>query len=457
MTIATPTALHIIRFESSNVKRIKAIEIVPTSRMVKIAGKNGAGKSSVLDAIWYALGGKDVVCDQPIRRGASKAHVTLELRDLTITRKWTTNGGSTLSIKSSDGQPIKSPQELLDSLCNLVCFDPLAFVTMEAQKQLETLRKLVGLDFTDINTKRKDAYDRRTLANRELSVAKVRLGNNPFDASAPAQEVSIKLLMEQLKAIQEKQKQHAEVARETLRVNNQVKQDWESTVRDVESCQTKAMIVRNEISELELEVAAKKRLLAAVEQEHAKNCELLKEKEQKVAGLVYPNLDQIQEHFERMAEPVKLQITQADETNTKVRANRIHNEAREEVRSVQGKVDALTAEIETCDAEKEELLANAKFPLPGMTFDESGVLLDGVPFNQGSTAQQIRAAIAIGLALNPRIRVLLIRNGSLLDETSMAVVEQMAEEKDAQIWIEVVGDDVPATVIIEDGELKEAA
>jgi hypothetical protein len=87
--------------------------------------------------------------------------------------------------------------------------------------------------------------------------------------------------------------------------------------------------------------------------------------------------------------------------------------------------------------------------------EERGVLLNGVPFSQASSARQLQAAVSIGLALNPKIRVILIRDGSLLDEDSMKLVSEMAEKNDAQIWVERVADGRPGCVVIEDGEIKQ--
>jgi len=85
--------------------------------------------------------------------------------------------------------------------------------------------------------------------------------------------------------------------------------------------------------------------------------------------------------------------------------------------------------------------------------DDPGVTLDGVPFEQASSAEQLRCSVAMGLALNPKLRVLLIRDGSLLDEDSLRMVAEMADAQGAQVWLERVGDGV-AGVLIEDGEVR---
>jgi hypothetical protein len=57
----------------------------------------------------------------------------------------------------------------------------------------------------------------------------------------------------------------------------------------------------------------------------------------------------------------------------------------------------------------------------------------------------------MAMAMSPDLRVILIRDGSLLDSTNMALIEEMAAEHDYQVWLEVVREDGAMGVVIEDG------
>ena len=61
----------------------------------------------------------------------------------------------------------------------------------------------------------------------------------------------------------------------------------------------------------------------------------------------------------------------------------------------------------------------------------------------------------MAVAANPTLRMMQIRNGSLLDKRRKAKLEQLAEEKDMQVFLEVVDTDQPCAVVIEDGHVKE--
>jgi hypothetical protein len=94
-------------------------------------------------------------------------------------------------------------------------------------------------------------------------------------------------------------------------------------------------------------------------------------------------------------------------------------------------------------------------PIEGLALNEEGVTFNDLPFSQCSSAEQLRISVAMGLALNPKLKVLLIRDGSLLDEESMKALAEQAAAADAQVWLERVGDKDKCAVIIEDGAVKE--
>ena len=469
--------MHIVRLEASNIKKLKAIEILPNGRVVTISGKNGAGKSSVLDSITFALGGKDKVCERPIRDGQSKAHVVCELSDLIVTRKFTAAGGSTLTVTTRDGSPVKSPQQVLDSLCASVAFDPWSFVTMDRHEQLETLKKLVGLDFTALDAKKKKAYEERTSVNREATVLKAKLAGYKLDPAAPKEEIRVADLLTKLTEIDAKastevgsirreRSTYIDSAREINAKNDCVVGRLHNLERVNASLTEDMSRLGAEILDLQNELNKKREAYKAMKEEAEQAARDMAAVKAEVDTLPWMDLSKIDSKFaaqeeevsKRTAElkaPIQQQIASADETNKRVATNARYHELRKELQAVESKADALTQEIEKCDSDKRDQLAAAKFPLPNISFDETGVLLDGVPFSQGSQAEQIRAAVAIGMALNPTIRVFLIRDASLMDEDSMKLMAELAEQYDAQVWEEVVNSNAPGSIVIEDGAVKD--
>ena len=144
-------------------------------------------------------------------------------------------------------------------------------------------------------------------------------------------------------------------------------------------------------------------------------------------------------------------LVELDQADSRVALDQAEAALAKSVRQVRNLM-ATTAEIEAIDAEKAAMLAAATFPVDGLGFGaDGGVTFQGVPLAQASGAERIRVSMAVALAANPEIRVVLIRDASLLDEDSMAAVVAMAEAADAQVWLERVGTADPGAVVIVDG------
>ena len=187
--------MKIIQLESENVKRLKAVRIKPDGSLVQITGRNGAGKSSVLDSIMMALAGKDAIPDKPIREGEDKARVVVDLGDIRVTRTFTSNDKTYLTVETKEGAKYPSPQALLDKLTGSLSFDPLTFARMETKKQVETLRQLVGIDFSGLDKERAAFYEERQRVNRILRDIIGKLQSLP-EIEAPDKEIDIAALSE---------------------------------------------------------------------------------------------------------------------------------------------------------------------------------------------------------------------------------------------------------------------
>ncbi|MFN7591098.1 MAG: hypothetical protein ACK5UQ_21685 [Planctomycetota bacterium] len=151
-------------------------------------------------------------------------------------------------------------------------------------------------------------------------------------------------------------------------------------------------------------------------------------------------------------------IRGAESTNRLVRENHQREAIVAEQAVAASQADALTQEIEAVDQRKAEAISAARMLVPGLGLGADGVVtLNGLPLDQASAAERLRVSVAIGLAMNPRLRVLLIRDASLLDRESMRQVAVLAKEAGAQLWVERVEVDDQTTVLIEDGQVAGGA
>lgn len=409
--------MKIIKLSVSNVKRLVAVEITPSGHLVVIGGRNGAGKSSVLDSIMFALGGQKAIQEEPIRRGAGKASVRVDLGDIVVERTWTAKGGSTVKVANAAGEMQKSPQSLLDELCGRIAFDPLAYSRMPPAEQAQLLRDLAGIDTAALDWERQEAYEQRTAAGRDVKRLSAQVAGMFEHASAPEAEVSVADLAAALQALQGQ-----------VRTNDRAKDE-------AQQAQQRADAAAAEAERLEREwAAAKQSALAA--QQRAQTLTAA------VGLLVDPDVAGVQQ-----------QLRTAESTNRAVRENADRRRIKADLDAATESATALTATISGIDEKKVQLLAEAQMPLPGLGFDAAGVTLNGLPLAQASQAEQLRLSVAMGLAMNPTLRVLLVRDGSLLDEDGLRMMAEMATDADAQVWLERVGAGAECQVVIEEGEV----
>ena len=413
--------MQIISLQADNFKRLRAVQITPKGDLVLVAGRNAQGKSSVLDAITAALSGAGACPADPIRHGEASATIRLDLGDVVVTRKFT-GGTSTLTLTNAEGSKISSPQKLLDSLLGSLTFDPLEFTRMKAREQFDTLRTVakVELDLDKLEGLNKADFEKRTELNRDAKAARAQLEG----LRLPAGEVPAPRDVAQL--IQE--------------------------IQDLNAMRTDAVQERSTRQQLQDQVDRKR---GQVEQLRQQAIALQAEVKGMLAQL---------EPAPATKDPQEFDAAIAD-LNERIRTAQTHNETVQQQRqavarkaefetlaiaketAAQGLTEAMAARQQA----KEQALAAAKFPVPGLGLGDGQVLFNDVPLAQASSAEQLRISTALAMAANPAVKVVLIREGSLLDENGLRLVAEMATAKGYQVWVESVTNRQDVGIVIEDG------
>lgn len=419
----------IIKLQAENVKRLKAVEITPDGNTVIITGRNEQGKSSVLDSICYCLGGKDWLKDTPtpIHTGAEDARVRIETEDLIVERTWTANDKTYLKVMAKDGASYSSPQAMLDKLIGNLSFDPLEFSKQEQSQQVATLLQLIDLkiDLRALAEKKKQLYDERTAVNREFKTLQTNLSQlTKPEMNLPDEEVSIESLTASLKG-----------AFDVQRENDNKRKLLSDVKMELVNVDSRLTDVRERINTLLVEQKTLETNRKTIQERIAKGSKI-------VDGLTDPSVIDIQQ-----------EIDEANELNALVRTRNAYAHIENELGEKHVESERLTGEMEALEKSKNDAIAKAKFPITGLSFDENGVTYKGIPFTQCSSAERLRVSLAIAMSLNPKLRVIRIMDGSLLDKDNLKLVSEMAKEKDFQIWIEEVSNDNnnPLAVYIEDG------
>lgn len=438
--------MKILKLSAENIKKIKTASITPEGHLVVIGGPNDAGKSSFLDSIEMALGGAASLPTQPVRHGAKSGRVQLELGEsveigpeLIVKLTLTASGGRALSVENKDGFAAKAPQKLLDDLYSALTFDPLEFERQDDKAQAETLRALVGLDTRDLDQQRQALYDERTNVNRDVRTSQIDAETLPRYTEAPATEVSIAELAEELSAAE----QLAKIATEKQLASERSKASGVRLAEDLKRSQ-------REIEELEQELQRRRERATSVSVQISEQAEdyAIAVSAAKDAAEAVPG-----------TAAIRARLSEAEGTNIKVRANRQRAEAIEDLERTKAKATSLTSRITAIDAERMSRIAAVHFPVPGLGFDENGVTFEGLPFSQASSSTRTLVSMSIAIAKNPKLRVALVRDGSLIGSEKLKLIAEIAESTDSQVWIEMLQESRSdrTSVFITDGEVAPMA
>ena len=443
--------MKIINLQAENIKRLVAVEIHPDGNMVQITGKNGAGKTSVLDSIWWALAGASNVTEEPIRKGKARATITLELGgeevELIVTRTFRRQppkpdqpeGKITTSVKVATpaGATFPKAQNVLDELLGSLSFDPLKFSRSNPKEQVDLLRPLVpDVDFDYIDGKNAADFEERRVLNKQAKELRAQAKSVALPEATALDPIDESKLVDAIERVHEV---NADIDRQD-RERQALRESITEHLNRAEFYDVRVMELRDQIKSLEEEIADHESESAAC---HGK-------------------ADSIEKHLDGLdplpdkADPaeVRAELSKAKEHNALVAAAQQYTNLVAKAEVLEAEAEELTLAIESRNEEKAHAIAAADLPVKGLSFGSGAVELAGVPFNQASDAEQLRASVAIAAALNPKLRVIRIRDGSLLDEDSLALVAKMAEERDMQIWIERVDTSGEIGFVIEDGHVK---
>ncbi|HML73363.1 MAG TPA: AAA family ATPase [Anaerohalosphaeraceae bacterium] len=420
----------LVNLVAENFQRLKAINITPNANTVLITGKNGAGKSSVLDSIVSALCGKDYCPEKPIRTGEKGAKVELDLGKYKVTRTFTEAGGGTLKVESKDGFKAGRPQELLDSIVGEIAFDPMRFIKHDAKKQRDILMKLVGLNFADIDARLAEVKSKRQVANAEKTKLGVELAGRTFIEGLPLTEISMAELTNKLRDAIQHNNAIQRATNEYVRLNNECTRQFDH----IKSIDEKIQYFKNQIALLEVEKTTESSKL-----------DVMLEKRNAAATQDQP-ID---------IAPIQAELNSVESKNKQIRQNLIYLELKDKLAAAMESFCNLGKQAEAVEAEKQQRLMAVKFPVEGLSVDESGVTYDGIPLAQVNTAKKLQIGIAIGMKLNPTLRVIRM-SGNDLDSESLAEVSKMVEAEGYQAWIERVDESGKVGFVIQDGSLADS-
>lgn len=451
-------------------KRVVKVEIRPGSRVVKIVGKNAQGKTSTMDAMWTAIRGAAVAPSKAIHLGADEALIEIDLGDLIIRREFhkTESGDetTTLRVETEKGAKYDSPQKMLDKLFSKLTFDPLAFARMGDEgiegrrKQFAELQRFVpDVDFAGIAKARKENHERRTKVNALAHDAASAARLIQVPDGLPESAIDVSALVEDLTAAGRNNSalEKRKAGRETAKADVARYLDIAAATTDrVKEYSDKRQFERVErVRQLQEQIDRENESCDKAIQDFTAQCQL----ECTDATAKADELQQKLNTAEPLPEPVELadlqaKIETARKTNELITLRDTRDRHLATAKQYEGESKTLTAALDKADQDKAAAIKAAKLPVADLGFGEDEILYKGLPFSQASGAERLRVSAAIAAAQNPVLRLMIIKDGSLLDEDGLKLLDEICEEHDFQAWLEVVASDDPMGWVIENGSVK---
>lgn len=423
--------LKVLKAEITNFKNIDYREVEFNGRSVIIAGPNQAGKSSLIQAICSPLNSKYIPLE-PIKEGEEKGKVELTIggkldgEDVTYSIEYFFTQGNKrgrLALFDEEGTQIKGGEKgILNSIIGDISFDIMEFVSLGrtktgaksvegVRKQIEILKSIMPKDaikkIHELDTEKQEKYDLRHSVNLEVKFLKSKLDQSAFtqeEIDKYSEVLSVKDLMEEIQKAQEK---------------NGI---YDKSEEIVDSYEDNCKELDEEIAELEVKLKKRKAEREHLDVQKAKCEAWMKKNPKKDISDLQEKIDNIQEH------------------NSNVAKVQDYEKSRKELDEKSKESDNLTERLKAIEEEKKAVFSNAKMPVKGLEFDEDNVTFRGLPLSEGNipTSQLIGVGLKIGMAMNPNLKLLVIRDGSLLDQKTMNFILDVCEKKGYQLLIEVV-------------------
>lgn len=401
-------SMKINKLEIENVKRVKAVKIEPTANgLTIIGGKNNQGKTSVLDAIAWALGGDRYRPSQAQREGSvipPNLHIVMN-NGLIVERR-----GKNSDLKVTDPNGKKAGQQLLNEFVEQLALNLPKFMEATSREKAQTLLQIIGVGprLADLERQEKELYNERTYIGRTADQKEKYAKEQPYYPEVPSVPVSASELIRQQ---QEILAQNGENQRKRER-RHQLEQEYQSVTEQIQ-----ALLAKQGQLEADLKIAR-----------------------ETSEGLTDRSTAELEEN-----------ISNIEEINRKVRANLDKDKAEEDAKGYREQYKRLTAQIEEIRSQKTDLLKEADLPLPGLGVEDGELVYHGQKWDNMSGSEQLKVSAAIVRRLNPECGFVLLDKLEQMDLDTLHEFGQWLEQEGLQAIATRVSTGGECSLIIEDG------
>ncbi len=397
--------------EAENVKRIKAVKVEPTpAGLTIIGGRNNQGKTSVLDAIAWGLGGNTFRPSSPKRDGSTiPPAINMKLSNgLIVERK-----GKNSDLKVIDPTGNKGGQTLLNEFVEQLALNLPKFMQSSNKEKAQTLLQIIGVgdQLYELEKTETELYNRRhaigQIADQKAKFAK----EQPYHEDAPKELISASTLIQQQQEI---------LARNGE--NQRKRENLQNLTRQAEQVQEQidSLLEKQKIILADLEIARK-----SAKDLHDESTEEL---EQNIADI--------------------------EEINVKVRANMDKDKAEDDAREYRNQYEELSKQINDVRKQKIDLLKGADLPLPELSVEDGELTYKGKKWDSMSGSEQLKVSVAIIRKLNPKCGFVLMDKLEAMDMDTLKEFGAWLEQEGLQAIATRVSTGDECSIVIEDGYVK---
>ena len=407
--------VKINQLELENVKRIKAVKIEPTENgLTIVGGNNNQGKTSVLDAIAWALGGNKFKPSQPNREGSvlpPNLKITLN-NGLIVTRT-----GKNSSLKVTDPEGSKSGQQILNKLIGEMALNVPKFMASTPKEKANYLLNILGIgeELTKLEMQERKIYDDRR-AIGQIALQKQKYADELQDyPDTPKELVSASELIKQQQTIMA---HNAE--------NQRKRMNQKSIYQEYKAAEGNVIALEAQLTE------AKRKLDKLTDDLETANKDIV--------DLVDESTDELEEN-----------IKEIDAINVKVRANVDKERATKEAEEAQQEYEDKSLELKKVREEKMHLLDSVQLPLPGLSIEEGEIVFNGQKWDNMSGSDQLKVSTAIVRKLNPNCGFVLLDKLEQMDLDTLKEFGEWLESEGLQAIATRVSTGDECSIIIDDG------
>ena len=415
-------SVKIVTFEAENVKRVKCVQMAPSANgLTIIGGKNKNGKTSVLDAITYALGGEKCRPKNFTREGSAvPGKIRIELSNGLIVER----SGKNAALKVTDPSGQKAGQKLLNEFIEPLALNLPKFMNATDKEKSETLLQIIGVgdELARLDKEESIAYGERTLIGRDADKKSKLAEALEYYADAPEELVSASELIKEQQAI---------LARngENQRKRERVKEITFEKHRIYDEAQR----LKQQIADLQARLEERRQAYEKVAEDEA-----------------IAMKDATELHDESTAE-IEESIANIEEINRRVRANTTKTIAMDEAEQLRHEYESMTAKIESIRDARKALLDGADLPLEGLGVADGALTYNGQAWSDMSGAEQLIVSTAIVRKLNPECGFVLMDKLEQMDMDTLKEFGAWLEKEGLQVIATRVSTGEECSIVIEDG------